>query len=53
VDRTFTFAEEFVAKLQSGVFDGYLTEELARLTREQLEQIVQLLAESEWSRRKP
>lgn len=52
VDRTFAFAEEFVRKLQSGVFDGRVTEEVAHLTREQLEQIVQLLAESEWSHRK-
>jgi hypothetical protein len=51
VDRTFNFAEEFVRKLQSGTFDGRVTEEVARLSREQLEQIVQLLAESEWSRR--
>jgi hypothetical protein len=53
VDRTFAFAEEFVRKLQSGVFDGRVTEEVSRLTREQLEQIVQLLAESDWSQRKP
>jgi len=53
VDRTFTFAEEFVRKLQSGAFDGRVTEEVSHLTREQLEQIVQLLAESEWTRRKP
>ena len=34
-----------------GVFDGRVTEEVARLTREQLEQVVQLLAEREWSLR--
>jgi hypothetical protein len=51
VDRTFSFAEEFVRKLQMGVFDGRVTEEVARLTREQLEQVVQLLAEREWSLR--
>ena len=30
-----------------------MTEEAVRLTREQLEQVVQLLAESEWSLREP
>jgi hypothetical protein len=53
VDEIFAFAEEFVRELQSGELDGKVSEEVARLTREQLEQIVHLLAESEWSRRVP
>ena len=53
MDQIFSFAVDWVKKLQSGAFDGRVTQEVARLTREQLEQVVQLLAENEWSLRDP
>jgi len=35
----------FVSRMQAGVFDGKLHEELASLSREQLEQVAELLNE--------
>lgn len=37
-------AAMFVCKIQAGVFDGKLHQELAKLSHEQLEQIAELLA---------
>ena len=36
---------EFVSKMQSGAFDGRLHDELAKLSREQLEQVAMVLSE--------
>jgi hypothetical protein len=41
-DRPFN-AEEFVAILNRGEFDGRITEELGKLSREELELVVHLL----------
>jgi len=37
-------AEEFFRKMQDGLFDGRLCEEIGRLSREQLEHVAVLLA---------
>ena len=45
VDTPFN-AAAFFAQLQSGEFEGRLTKELSKLTREQLEQVALLLVEA-------
>jgi len=42
----------FVARLQAGMFDGHLHQELAKLSHEQLEQVAKVLAR-QFKRNKP
>jgi len=46
--------EEFVQKLDCGAFDGHVSEEIRKLTHQQLEQVAILMAvrlrrDSEWT----
>lgn len=50
MDETFD-AAVFVSKVRAGVFNGALHEELAKLSREDLEQVAAILAEQAGSQK--
>jgi len=44
--------QDFLTKMDSGVLDGHFSTELKKLSKEQLEQLAQVLAEREENRRR-